>query len=221
MIRDFISHQTNKNNISTGLRYVLPFWANYNNRPRLRKSKHKSREKSRTGKTKDITRRRRRRRIQSKQKPPPKKIGRHRQRLTVLRSSYFFVFFRASSVAPHISWLTSSNVRKVPKMATFFFFFYDYRKDRKESADAADTVLPITRPFCVSVCVPLVFFFSSFPFWGVQKNRQVDHWGGNVVKDFYYFFFLFRLFRTRGISLSWPSSVVCRVTSLFSIRESR
>jgi hypothetical protein len=41
----------------------------------------------------------------------------------------FFVFFRASSVAPHISWLTSSNVRKVPKMATFFFFFfffYDY-----------------------------------------------------------------------------------------------
>jgi hypothetical protein len=150
------------------------------------------------------------------------KIGRHRRRLTVLRSSYFFVFFRASSVAPHISWLTSSNVRKVPKMATFFFFFfffYDYRKDKKESADAADTVLPITRPFCVCLCA-IGFLLLSFPFWGVQKNRQVDHWGGNVVKDFY-FFFLFRLFRTRGISLSWPSSVVCRVTSLFSIRESR
>lgn len=200
MIRDFISHQTNKNNISTGLRYVLPFWANYNNRPRLRKSKHKSREKSRPGKTEDITRRRRRRRIQSKQKPP-KKIGRHRQRLTVLRSSYFFVFFRASSVAPHISWLTSSNVRKVPKMATFFFFFYDYRKDRKESADAADTVLPITRPFCVSVCVPLGFLLLFVPFLGRSEKSTGGPLGGKCCQRIlFYFFFVSLISNARHLS---------------------
>jgi hypothetical protein len=105
----------------------------------------------------------------------------------------FFVFFRASSVAPHISWLTSSNVRKVPKMATFFFFFfffYDYRKDKKESADAADTVLPITRPFCVCLCA-IGFLLLSFPFWGVQKNRQVDHWGEMLSKIFIFFCFAY------------------------------
>lgn len=134
------------------------------------------------------------------------KIGRHRRRLTVLRSSYFFVFFRASSVAPHISWLTSSNVRKVPKMATFFFFFfffYDYRKDKKESADAADspdTVLPITRPFCVSVCVPLGFLLLFVPFLGRSEKSTGGPLGGKCCQRFLFLFFVSLISNARHLS---------------------